>query len=192
MLYMANMGWESIEMGEQSQASGVTLNKIYNSHFTGSQLWKFGTREFDKLIATCNRSVKIMYDLPWETHRYFMEPLTGLPHTSRVLAKRYLSFIQKIQNSHKTALKSLLTIVQSDVRHITGFNLRTLMLLAEKTSIGELRANIEHFQYHKIPGAENWRIYILKELVNVKENEYTLHGFEEKEIEDILKFICTG
>ena len=121
-----------------------------------------------------------------------MEPLTGLPHTSRVLAKSYLSFIQKIQNSQKTALKILLTIVQSDVRHITGFNLRTLMLLAEKTSIGELRANIEHFQYHKIPGAENWRIDILKELVNVKENEYTLHGFEEKEIEDILKFICTG
>jgi hypothetical protein len=76
-----------------------------------------------------------MYDVPWETHRYFMEPLTGLPHTSRCLAKRYFSFIQKIQNSNKTALKNLLTIVQSDVRHIAGFNLRTLMLLAEKTSI---------------------------------------------------------
>ena len=109
-----------------------------------------------------------------------MEPLTGLPHTSRVLAKRYLSFIQKIQNSQKTALKNLLTIVQSDVRHITGFNLRTLMLLAEKTSIEELRPNIEDFHYHKIPEAENWRIAILKEIVNAKENEYTVPGFEKK------------
>ena len=48
-----------------------------------------------------------------------------------------------------------------------------------------MRANIDHSQYHKIPEAENWRIDILV-------NGYTVSGFEEKEIEDILKYICTG
>ena len=170
----------------------VKLNNIYNNHFTGSQLWKFGTREFEKLIATCNRSVKIMYDLPWGTHRYFMEPLTGLPHTSRILAKRYLSFIEKIQNSSKTALKMLLQTVQNDVRHTTGFNLRTLMILADKTRIWDLRANLEDFQYHNIPDEEKWRINMLRELVNVKENECTVPGLEENELNEILEYICTG
>ena len=133
-----------------------------------------------------------MYDLPWGTHRYFMEPLTGLPHTSRILAKRYLSFIEKIQNSSKTALKILLQTVQNDVRHTTGFNLRTLMILADKTRIGDLRANLEDFQYHNIPDEEKWRINMLRELVNVKENECTVPGLEENELDEILEYICTG
>ena len=55
-----------------------------------------------------------------------------------------------------------------------------------------MRANIDHSQYHKIPEAENLKIDILNELVNVKDYEYTVPGFEEKEFGDILKYICTG
>ena len=98
----------------------VQLNNIYNSHYTGSQLWKFGSREFEKLEATYNRSIKIMYDLPFSTHRYYIEPLSGHPHMSRVLVGRYLSFIAKIRASKKVALGQLLNIVQNDVRMTTG------------------------------------------------------------------------
>ena len=85
----------------------VTINNIFNGHFTGSQLWKFGTKEMDKLYTTYNRSIKIMYDLPLATHRYFIEPLSGTPHVSRTLAKRYISFIAKIRNSSKVTLNQL-------------------------------------------------------------------------------------
>ena len=47
------------------------------------------------------------------------------------------------------------------------------MLLAEKTRIGDQRANIEDFKYHKIPDEEKWIIDILRELVNVKGSECT-------------------
>ena len=140
----------------------VIINNIYNNHFTGSQLWKFGTREFDKLMATCNRSVKIMYDLPWGTHRYFMEPLTGLAHTSRILAKRYLSFIESIRNSSKTAIKSLLNLVQNDVRSTTGHNLKTVMLLTGRKRIQELKSGQEDFEYHNIPEADLWKVAMIK------------------------------
>ena len=66
------------------------------------------------------------------------------------------------------------------------------MILADKTRIGDLRANLEDFQYHIIPDEEKWRINMLRELVNVKENECTVPGFEENEIVEILEYICTG
>ena len=85
--------------------SKIMLNNIYNGHFTGSQLWKLHSKEYDKVLAAYNRSVKIMLELPWATHRSFIEPLTGTQHVSRILVRRYLSFIEKIEKSGKTSLK---------------------------------------------------------------------------------------
>ena len=114
------------------------LNNLYNNQFSGSQLWKFGCKEFEKLLGTYNRSIKIKFDLPWQTHRYFMEPLTGQPHVSRILASRFLSFVNMIAKSNKPGLKNLLRLVQNDVRTITGFILRTILILAGHHSINDL------------------------------------------------------
>ena len=86
-------------------------------------------------MSTYNRSIKIMFNLPYATHRYLLEPLSGLPHVSRVLVKRFIAFIDKIRNSSKPALKHLLEIVEQDVRLTTGFNLRYIMLLTGKNKI---------------------------------------------------------
>ena len=79
-----------------------TLNNIYNGHFTGSQLWKVGSKEYEKVLSTYNRSVKIMFDLPWATHRFFIEPMTGNHHVRRILVRRYMSFIDKIKKCSKS------------------------------------------------------------------------------------------
>ena len=111
------------------------VNSIYNSHYTGSQLWDLGGREIEKMEATYNRSVKIMYNLPWATHRNLIEPLTGVPHMKRPLVWRYQGFIRKIENSKKKALRNLLSLVKNDVRTTTGSNLRKMMLLSGKNTI---------------------------------------------------------
>ena len=100
------------------------LNDIYNGHYTGSQLWKLGSKEIEKLESMYNRSVKIMYDLPWETHRYLIEPLTELPHVRRILVRRFLSFLKMIKKCDKPAITQLLDVVKSDVRLTTGHNIR--------------------------------------------------------------------
>ena len=67
----------------------IKLNSIYNSHHTGSQLWDLGSREVEKLVSSYNKSIKIMFDLPWSTHRYFIEPLSQEPH---LLKQLYIHF----------------------------------------------------------------------------------------------------
>ena len=65
--------------------SKLTVNSIYNSHYTGSQIWNLFGNEASKLEGTYNRSVKIMCDLPYATHRYFIEHVTEKPHIKKVL-----------------------------------------------------------------------------------------------------------
>ena len=172
--------------------SKVAINNIYNSHFTGCQLWRFGTRQMEKLESTYNRSIKIMLDLPWATHRYFMEPLTGLPHVSKILVQRYLSFISKIEKSSKTALRKLLSIVRSDVRTTTGFNLRKIMLQSGKNSIDDVGPGKVHLDYHTVPEDQAWRIQYVKELIDVKFDKLTVPEMTKTELDKILELMCTG
>ena len=62
----------------------------------------------EKLESTYNKSIKVMFGMPWATHRYLIEPLTGQPHLRKVLIKRYLSFIERIKASKKKPLRNLL------------------------------------------------------------------------------------
>ena len=167
----------------------LEVNKIYNSHFTGSQLWDLGSRQVQKLESTYNRSVKIMLDLPWATHRYFIEPLTGEPHVSRVLIKRYLSFINKVEMSAKYPLRTLLDIARGDVRSITGANLRRIMLLSGRLSVQDLN-NVD-IPYHEVPADEAWRIGFVKELMDTKCGDLTVPGLLQTELDVIMNYLCT-
>ena len=165
------------------------LNAIYNFPYPGSQLWKFGSKGLDKLESTYNRSIKIMFDLPWATHRYFMEPLTETPHMTRILIRRYVSFIEKIQNSSKFAPKKLLEIARNDVRTTTGSNFRKIMLLAGTKTVGDFK-NID-VEYHKVTKENEWRIHLLRELVEIRQGELLVPGFNNDDVEKILEFVCT-
>ena len=56
------------------------INNVYNCHFTGSPLWNLFGFEAQKLEKTWNVSIRQMFDLPRETHRYLVEPVSEYPH----------------------------------------------------------------------------------------------------------------
>ena len=47
------------------------INNIYNSHFTGSPLWNLFSKESEMFYNTWNKSIRLMFDVPLKTHRYF-------------------------------------------------------------------------------------------------------------------------
>ena len=63
--------------------------------------------------------------------------------------------------------------------------------MAGKSSIEELHNADEDIEYHKIPEKESWRVDLLKELVEVKQDELEVHGIPVDEIDQILEFVCT-
>ena len=73
----------------------LKMNEIYNSHFTGSPIWDLFSREAVMLENTWNRNVRLMFDLPLQTHRYFVCPLSESNHLRFILMKRFLTFAEK-------------------------------------------------------------------------------------------------
>ena len=82
----------------------LTLNRIYNCHFSGGQLLDLFGKEAQKFYSTFNRSVKVMAGLPVQTHRYLIEPVSNQKHMSIQLMQNFITYIEKIRNSPKKTL----------------------------------------------------------------------------------------
>ena len=171
----------------------LTLNKIYNGHFSGSQIWDIFSQGAEKFYSTYNRSVKIMADLPYATHRYLIEPVSGQPHMSLTLIKNFLNFIDKVRHSPKMVLRQLYSIAKADVRTITGSNLRNILLMTSLIRVDDIQpSTVDHLRYNEILEQDKWRVHIIKESMDMRNGEIIApEGWTKDELNDILHFACT-
>ena len=171
----------------------IKLNTIFNTHFSGLQLWDLFSDEERKFENTWNKSVKIMYDLPVETHRYFIDQLSERQHLKSILIKRFLSFMESIRSSKKNIPKLLLSTIEFDTRSVTGSNLRKIMLLVNKSTIKHLNIrDSDSIHYHKILKEDGWKVGMIKEITDIKFDKMFVDGFSKEELEEILIFIATS
>ena len=63
----------------------IKVNNIYNSSWFGSVLYNLYSTESVKIESSYTRSIKIMLDLPYGTHRGLIEPLTCQKHQRTIL-----------------------------------------------------------------------------------------------------------
>ena len=134
-----------------------------------------------------------MFDLPLETHRSLIEPVSGTKHLKFVLIQRFMSFLNQIEKSSKYAPKQLLQNIKRDTRSVTGSNIRNILLHTEKDSIEEVTASeIDKLKYHELNKEENWKVDVILELTDVKFKQATIEGFTDDEIGEILDFVCTS
>ena len=93
----------------------IKINSIFNCHFSGSQTWNLFSKEALTFESTYNRSVKVMAELPFSTHRYLIEAVTDSRHMKIKLIRDYLGFIRRIKESPKFVLRQLYQLVKYDV-----------------------------------------------------------------------------
>ena len=171
----------------------LKVNQIYNTHFTGSALWKLFSEDSTRMESVWNKSVKLMMDLPLSTHRRLIEPLSGSPHISNILLKRFLGFLSQIEKSGKFIPKQLLNIVKFDVRSTTGFNLRKIMLCGKKSNVEKVNiSDVSDVKYHPLKEEELWKVGLVKELNDTKFGKLELENFSEEEIDELICFACTS
>ena len=174
-------------------ATKLRINNIYNTHFSSSPLWNLFGPGAGHIETSYNRSVKIMLDLPYATHRCFIEPLTGEKHIKRILASRFLGFIENIEKCGKKTVKMLMETAKQDVRSVTGSNFRNIMLLVGKTSITTVKKDdADKIKYFPIEEDDCWKVDAIKELIDVKNSILEVPGFEINELNEILSHLCTS
>ena len=158
----------------------LSLNQAYNSDFTGSCVWDLFCREEEMLENSYSTAVRLMLGLPRDTHRYFIEPLSGRCHVKSDLIKRFLSFLDMIRKSKKLSLIHVLKKVSDDVRSVTGSNLQKIMLRSSKAV------------FREVPDGEEWRIDFVKEIIDIENDRLKLSGFTSKELQEILTWVCSS
>ena len=171
----------------------VKMNQIYNYHFTGSPLWDLFSREAIMLENSWNTAVRIMFDLPMQTHKYLIEPVTQAKHLKHVLIERFLSFLNQIEKSKKQIPKQLLSFIKHDVRSTTGSNLRNILLLTNKNTIEEITLeDIKTIKYNQIEKEDEWKVGFIREVTDIKFNQLEVENFSKEELDDILSYLCTN
>ena len=70
-------------------------------------MWNLFSSGAESMIGSYNRSIKSMLQLPFATHRYMLEPLSGEKPAMAILADRFLTFMDKIDKTDKEAIKML-------------------------------------------------------------------------------------
>ena len=134
-----------------------------------------------------------MLGLPYATHRSLIEPLTGEQHIMKVLVSRFLGFMDKIASSKKKAVKMLMETSRRDIRSVTGQNFRNIMILAGKTCVEEIKKeDAKKIEYFPMDENDRWKVNVIKEIIEVKNNRLDIDNFELEELDEILTYLCTS
>ena len=128
----------------------IKTNNIFNTTMYGCVLWDLFSNEAQRLEKTWNISQRIMLGLPRESHRYFIEPVSGSTHIIFHLYKRFVNFVWSLKNSKKLPLRVLCDEIMNNSRSTTGSNIRNLMLRYNGGTFAELKENIRRSPPYKI------------------------------------------
>ena len=134
-----------------------------------------------------------MFDVPLQTHHYFLEPLAETRQLKFTLIKRFLGFISQIEKSKKILPNILLKSIKGECRYTTGSNLRNILLLTTKDDISDLvPSDVSQMEYQPVNATDEWRITMVKELIDVKWGQAVIENLSYEEIDDIIEDICSS
>ena len=111
------------------------INRIYNSHFTGAVLWDLSSKESNMVFNTWSVSIRKLFRLDRRTHRYLIEPVSGLKHIKISIMKRLLKFADTLSSTGKEAVKNVFNTVARDCRSTMGKNVRLIQLTCESSHL---------------------------------------------------------
>ena len=174
------------------------INRIYNSSFPGSVLYDLTSDSVSQLVNSWSVSVRHMWGLPLQTHRYLIEPLGG-EHAFTMLTTRFVNFLQNIQKSPKLAVQYMLQKVLNNVNTVTGKNVRTIQdIIGHEQDILSVKSVWlkKKIKFSRISEDNIWRVNMIKEIIDIKQRivEVTPNDEEDsflstEQFEEILDFI---
>ena len=89
------------ELGDQHPSVMLRLRWTYASAFYGSNLWDLANPACGKLCSSCNRSIRLTYKIPINTHRYILQELDAKADLKSILLNRFKRFSMTLQSSSK-------------------------------------------------------------------------------------------
>ena len=168
----------------------VRILEIYVTTFYGSCLWDLYSPEVTRIYSSWNVTIRNVFNLPWTSHRYFIEPVSSTKHPKTMLSCRLVKFWDSLRKSKKRSVRYLFSLVYNDRRTLTG---RTASRVAVDCGVERINLNwrdAKNAQYFPVPPEELWRIPLLHELLGVRDGSLEVPGVYHEDIKNIIDEIC--
>ena len=170
----------------------VKLLNLYCTSFYGSNLWNLYSAEVDRIFKSWNVTIRNVFDLPWQTHRYWIETVSSCHHPKTLLLARFVKFAGTLTASKKSSVRYLSSLCHGDRRTLLG---RTLEKISSEchTELVSLTPNTvkNTLKYFPIPDDQKWRAPLLLELLDAREQNLTIENLTSNDIKYLIDNICT-
>ena len=166
------------ELGDQHPEVFNKLVYAYAGSFYGSNLWDLYTVTSSKLYSAWNRTLRLTFQLPINTHRFILQSLYSKADLRFSLMKRFGKFSDQLHKCEKREVLHLLSIQKFDLRSTFGKN------------YARYSVNGDVGNEFRTPEGETWRVPIINELMEVARGSVEVPGFELNELKYLINTIC--
>ena len=66
------------------------------------------------------------------------------------------------------------------------------MIEMGESSVDHLKSAQCHAAYHKLPEDQLYRVHFATEVIDLKNNELEVPGFDHQELDEILSYLCVS
>ena len=176
----------------------IKLINSFAGSLYGSSLWDPLSSEVEGLYKTWNVTLRNVFNLDRKTHRYLLEGLSDSVHLKTSLLARYLNFAKVLLKCNKFSVRFLAQLTINDNSTVMG---RTINYITSQCNIpkcnllsltsSQVKSTLK---YMKVDPRNEWVLHMSKELMEAKRpnDESTIPGFSQHEIETMLNYLCTS
>ena len=140
-----------------------------------------------------NVAIRQAYSLPFNSHRYLIQPLLQRPHLKNQLCSRFVKYVKNNDNCNKPVIRLLSALCKSDNRTTYCKN---LVNIANECDIEV--SNLTHndvktsMSYFPITSNQEWRVDLLLNIISIKCDNLNINNFDNDELNEILHYVCTS
>ena len=140
--------------------------QVYAGDAYGAMIWDLYGENANKYFRTWNTCVKLSWDVPRETHTYFVDNLLagGFRHLSVDIKSRYVKYFQGLIKCKSQEVRILAELVGRDAMSTTGKN---LIMLERETGLSPWSATSREVsdvlatKITPVPPQDGWRLQCL-------------------------------
>ena len=144
-----------------------------------------------KLYTAWNTYIRLLFNVPRDTHRYLIKSISQCLHVKTMLASRCVSFYETIEASSKLCIRFLSNLCKNDLNTVLG---RNLFYIANDcfVNLSDLSKMLvkKQMKYFDVPLDHAWKVPILQKLLNTRRNNLYVEGFDDYMITEMINMLC--
>ena len=170
----------------------MNLYKIYACSFYSSSLFDLFGWKLGQLYRTWNKAVRILFNVPMNTHTYLIETISKSLHPKVMLSSRFVTFHKTNISCKKPSVRLLASLASSDQRTSYGRNLRNISNECNIPIDALTNKLVKKMMTYNSPSDDQkWRVGLVNELLEARLGMVEV-PLSDDEINDLLSFACSS